>query len=57
MHIFCMWKVLAFSIQLLIVVEMGIMDKFIVAIPWSTPRENWSIKVMSLVMAALLARF
>ena len=40
MCIFYAWNILAFSIQSLIVVGTGVMDRIMVAMPWSTPREN-----------------
>ena len=40
MHIFCMWKVLAFSIHSCNMVGMEDMERIMVAICWSIPREK-----------------
>ena len=40
MHIFCAWKVLGFSIHSCNVVEMEDMERIMVVICWSIPREK-----------------
>ena len=40
MHIFCVWKVLAFSINLFNMVGMVDMKRIMVVICWSIPREK-----------------
>ena len=48
--IFCAWNVLACSIQAATVVGMVAMERIMVASCWSSPSENWSMRVTSLVI-------
>ena len=45
------------SIQFFIVVGMGVMERIMIVRRWSSLRENWSIRVMSLVIPALEVMF
>ena len=57
MHIFCAWKVLAFSIHSCNVIGMVDMERIMVVICWSIPRKKWSMRVVLSEIAALAARF
>ena len=57
MRIFCTWKVFACSIQVATVVGMVAMERTTVASCWSSPSENWSMRVTSSVIPALAERF
>ena len=57
MCIFCVWKVLAFLIHSFSVVGMVDIERIMVAICWSIPREKWSMRVVSSEIPALAARF
>ena len=56
MRIFCTWKILACSIHLAMVVGIVAMERIMVASCWSSPKENWSMRVTLSVMPALAAR-
>ena len=56
-RIFCAWNTLACSIHLATVVGIEDMERIIVASRWSSPKENWSIRVTSSEMPAFEARF
>ena len=57
MHIFSTWKVFACAIQAATVVGMVAMERIIVASHWSSPSENWSMRVTLLVIPTLAERF
>ena len=57
MYIFCIWKVFACAIQAATVVGMVAMEGIIVASYWSSPSENWSMRVTLSVIPTLAERF
>ena len=56
-HIFCAWKTLACSIHLATVVGIEDIERIMIASCWSSPRENWLMRVMSSEIPAFKARF
>ena len=55
--IFWAWNTLARSIHFAMVVGIEDMERIMVASCWSSPRENWSMRVTSSEIPALEARF
>ena len=56
-RIFWAWNTLACSIHFVMVVGIEDIERIIVASCWSSPKENWSMRVTSSEMPALEARF
>ena len=56
-RIFWAWNTLACSIHFAMMVGIEDIESIIVASCWSSPRENWLMRVTSLEIPALEARF